>query len=331
MSRPLRVQFTGACYHIINRGAAKQKIFKTEHHYHLFLKLLDEIHKRFQIEIHAYCLMPNHYHLLLQTPLPNLSRAMRHLDGIYTQRYNRDQQKDGAIFRGRYKSILVDAQSYLLKLSRYIHLNPIKSKLVKKPEDYPWSSYKYYLCAKTKPDWLCTEQILNEFGKKMQKYKYNIFIQEGIDTEIASFYSKLKLLPILGNEVFKKSISEKYIKKRLLSSEIVEHKMLNPTIAVEEIIKAVSSYYNVKSSDLFFMKQGNFNKPRCVAIYLACELTGSYTKLQEIANNFPNTSYSRIAQTNYRMTKLLSNQNNIRLINETKDLKKILTNVKNKT
>ena len=124
MSRALRIEYEGAWYHIMNRGAGKQIIFHNETHYNLFLKLLSEIHNRYRIEVHAYCLMNNHYHLLIRTPLANLSRAMRHINGVYSQRYNGLQKTDGPLFRGRFKSIIIDSENYLLRLSRYIHLNP---------------------------------------------------------------------------------------------------------------------------------------------------------------------------------------------------------------
>ena len=141
MARPLRLEYPGAWYHVMNRGLARQPIFRTDAHRQHFLDLLLEIHNRYQVEIHAYCLMGNHYHLFIRTPLANLSRAMRHLNGIYTQRYNQGMHRDGPIFRGRYKSILVEADTYLLRLSRYIHLNPVAAKLVRKAETYPWSSF----------------------------------------------------------------------------------------------------------------------------------------------------------------------------------------------
>ena len=108
MARPLRIQFAGAWYHLMNRGAGRRSIFPDDLHRHCFLDLLGEIHARYGVEIHAWCFMGNHYHLLARTPLPNLARAMRHLDGVYTQRHNRMSKTDGALFRGRYKAIVVD-------------------------------------------------------------------------------------------------------------------------------------------------------------------------------------------------------------------------------
>ena len=126
MSRPLRLEFPGAWYHVMNRGLARQTVFHDSDCYGAFLDGLADANDRFNLKIHAYCLMGNHYHLLVHTPLGNLSRAMRHINGVYTQRYNRMLGRDGPLFRGRYKAILVDADRYLLSVSRYIHRNSIE-------------------------------------------------------------------------------------------------------------------------------------------------------------------------------------------------------------
>ena len=210
MSRPLRIEYEGAWYHVMNRGAGKKEIFHTPKDYELFLNLLNEIHNRYRIEIHAYCLMPNHYHLLVHTPLANLSRAIKYLNGLYTQRHNKLLKTDGPLFRGRFKSIIVDADNYLLVLSRYIHLNPVVAQIVGKAEQYEWSSYVAFLNPNLAPPWLTTNFTLNKFGADMQKHKYRAFVAEGIDREIDSFFRKIKRLPILGTEAFVKTISQKY-------------------------------------------------------------------------------------------------------------------------
>ncbi len=125
MPRPLRIEYPGAVYHLMNRGSARQKVFLGSADYREFLKTLSEAHDLWEIEVLAYCLMPNHYHLCLRTPRGNLSRVMRHIDGLYTQRFNRGHRRDGSLFRGRYKAILVDADEYLLAVVRYVHLNPV--------------------------------------------------------------------------------------------------------------------------------------------------------------------------------------------------------------
>ena len=133
-------------------------------HRRLFLELLREIQAMFSVETHAYCLMDNHYHLLVRTPKANLSRAMRHLNGLYTQRYNRIEKTDGPLYRGRYKAILIDADAYLLNVSRYIHRNPLEARIVKKADNYPWSSYAAFIGKVTAPPWLTREDTLAMVG-----------------------------------------------------------------------------------------------------------------------------------------------------------------------
>jgi len=128
MARPIRIEYENAYYHVMNRGRGHQAIFKNDHYYHAFIDTLSEASERFDLVVHGYCLMGNHYHLLLQTPHANLGRVMRHINGVYTQRYNRLKKTDGPLFRGRYKAILIEEDAYLLRLSRYIHRNPIETK-----------------------------------------------------------------------------------------------------------------------------------------------------------------------------------------------------------
>ena len=125
MSRPLRIEYEGAWYHVMNRGRRSDRIFDGQHDYQMFIELLKDAIELWDVRISAYCLMPNHYHLLIHTPKGNLSRSMRHINGVYTQRFNRTHGFDGQLFRGRYKSIIVDGDSYLLQLVRYIHRNPV--------------------------------------------------------------------------------------------------------------------------------------------------------------------------------------------------------------
>ena len=121
MPRAPRIQYENAFYHVMNRGRGRRWVFHGDKYYEAFLACLEESHDRFDARIHAYCLMGNHYHLLVETPLANLDRIMRHINGVYTQRYNRLKRTDGPLFRGRYKAVLVDEDAYLLEVSRYIH------------------------------------------------------------------------------------------------------------------------------------------------------------------------------------------------------------------
>ena len=163
MARPLRIQYPGAVYHVMNRGSSRQKVFLETRDYEVFINTIGELHNRWRVEVFAYCLMGNHYHVCLRTPEGNLARVMRHLDGLYTQRFNRLHRRDGALFRGRYKAILVDKDNYLAQVVRYIHLNPLGASLVREPQSYLWSSHRLYLRPKEIPKWLQIEEVMAEF------------------------------------------------------------------------------------------------------------------------------------------------------------------------
>src|SRR3989338_3504994 len=136
MPRPLRLEFPGACYHVFSRGNERKEIFRSSDDYELFLGLLKDCADRFDFLVHAWCLMPNHFHLLIETNDSNLSHAMKRLLGVYTMRFNNKYHRRGHLFQGRYKAIIVDKDNYFLQLSRYIHLNPVKARLAQAHEEY---------------------------------------------------------------------------------------------------------------------------------------------------------------------------------------------------
>src|SRR3989344_3580494 len=133
MTRPLRIEYPGACYHVLNRGNHRENIFLSDEDFNLFLEVIRDTRERYSIELLAFALMHNHYHLLIRTPKPNLQKAMRHVGSLYTRRFNKIHKTDGHLFRGRYKAILVEEEGYLQNLIRYIHLNPVKADLVHDP------------------------------------------------------------------------------------------------------------------------------------------------------------------------------------------------------
>jgi len=145
MARPLRIEYEGAYYHITARGNEKRKIYFTKSDYEKFKGYLAEAKKKYGIIIHSYVLMSNHYHLIIQTPEANLSKAMHYINGSYTTYTNIKRNRSGHLFQGRYKAILIDRDNYLLELSRYLHLNPVRAGMVNRPEEYPYSSYKTYI------------------------------------------------------------------------------------------------------------------------------------------------------------------------------------------
>jgi REP element-mobilizing transposase RayT len=202
MSRPLRLEFAGALYHVTSRGNERKAIFRDEQDFAIFMDVLASVCDRFNWVIHAFCLMHNHYHLLIETPDANLSKGMRQLNGVYTQKFNRKHNRVGHLFQGRYKSILVDKDNYLLELSRYIVLNPVRAKgMVDSPEEWLWSSYHETIGKRVSPDWLETDALLLMFAKnrKTAIKKYMEFVVQGRGVAV---WHNLKNQVFMGDEDF---------------------------------------------------------------------------------------------------------------------------------
>ena len=202
MARPLRIEFPGALYHITSRGNARQTIFFDEEDFTDFLTVLDQVAKRYHLLLHSYCLMPNHYHLLIETPEGNLARGMRQLNGTYTQHTNQRHQRVGHLFQGRYRSILIDKENYLLELSRYIALNPVRANLVEDPKDWPWSAYPQLIGFNPRIPCLSSDWILAQFApeRKAAIKAYQAFVLSGMDA--ASPLKRVKGQLFLGPEHF---------------------------------------------------------------------------------------------------------------------------------
>jgi putative transposase len=166
MARPLRVEFDGALYHVTSRGNAREDIFDGDGDRKAFLEILGKVVNRFNWLCHAYCLMDNHYHLVIETPEANLSKGMRQLNGIYTQVYNRRQRTVGHVFQGRYKAILIQKESHLLEVCRYVVLNPVRVKATKRVEQWKWSSYGVTAGFGKNPPWLTVDWVLSQFDKR---------------------------------------------------------------------------------------------------------------------------------------------------------------------
>lgn len=304
MSRPLRIEYPNAWYHVMNRGRRGGDVFADEEDYEIFLALLRESAGLFDLHVAAYCLMPNHYHLLIQTPLGNLSRAMRHINGVYTQRYNRRKEIDGQLFRGRYKSVLVQDDSHLLELLRYIHRNPVRAGICGQVADYAWSSHKGYLSRARKWDWLFKQFLLGMFATKKA---YNRFVLGEDSLEITKFYSKKNLPSIFGSADFSNWVKEKYyeLKKH---SEVPQSRQLAPTIP--EIKAAVCRKFGVEEEVLAQTQRGQVNEPRNLAILLCRKLSG--LKLTEICMEFGLGSYSSVSSVVIRTESLLEQSKQLR-------------------
>jgi REP element-mobilizing transposase RayT len=286
MARPLRIQYPGAVYHVMNRGSSRQKVFLENRDYEAFLHTLAEVHDRWQVEVFAYCLMGNHYHVCLRTPEGNLSRVMRHLDGLYTQRFNRLHRRDGALFRGRYKAIMVDKDSYLTQVVRYIHLNPIEAGLAGEPQAYPWSSHRWYLRPKGIPKWLRIEEVMADFDNIA---RFHEFVLEGNEQALENFYKTERKSPVLGGEEFCERVREESIRT---DREHPRYEKAAVRPSVERVLRVLAKTYGIRRDDLLKGRRGKDNEPRRVGMYLVKELCD--LKLQEIAEQFGTGSYGTV-------------------------------------
>lgn len=207
MSRPLRIEYPGAVYHVTSRGNVRSIIYRDNEDRKRFLNVLVSVVERYNWLCYAYCLMDNHYHLVLETPDGNLSAGMRHLNGVYTQQHNRRHQKAGHVFEGRYKAILVDRDSYLLEVCRYVVLNPVRAGMVKAPDEWAWSSYRETsgVTADATPHFLFTEGVLALFseGRHEARIQYRLFVNNG--TAAPSPWNRLNGDILLGNDAFVES------------------------------------------------------------------------------------------------------------------------------
>lgn len=236
MSRPLRVEYPGAVYHITSRGNERKNIFRNDGDRNLFLNVLRQINSRFHWLCHGYALMGNHYHLLIETPEPNLSRGMRQLNGVYTQEINRIHQRSGHLFQGRFKAIVIDKDEYLLEVNRYIVLNPVRAGIEKMPEEWVWSSYRAQAGLMKAPDFLTVDWIRSQFGKdeKQAKKAYANFVLQGIDAEYP--YEALTGQIILGDKRFISNIP-KQVNKGSLKKEIPRRQRYAAGTELDEIFQ----------------------------------------------------------------------------------------------
>lgn len=292
MSRPLRIQYPNAWYHVMNRGRRKEAIFLDDTDFRSFIELLMESTSMWNVNISAFCLMPNHYHFLIQTPEGNLSRVMRHINGVYTQMFNRRHGYDGQLFKGRYKSILVDKENYLLTLVRYIHRNPLRAGIVQRIGDYCWSSHHAYLAESKGWKWVHTEPVfsllLHNKDKKFSEYAD--FVDRKDSIEIIDFYSKKNIPSLLGAIEFTDWVKE-HFSKRLFEIEIPETKRLAPDI--DSIKQMICKAYNLDMTEIMGIHRGRVNEARNIAVFLARRLRRD--TLREIGEAFNISNYSSVS------------------------------------
>lgn len=217
MARPLRLELAGGLYHVTSRGDRRENIYENDEDREKWLDNLGNTCRRFNWRCHAYCLMDNHYHIVIETAEANLSKGMRQLNGVYTQYYNRQHGRVGHVFQGRYKGILVERDEYLLELARYVVLNPIRASMVKNIKDWKWSSYNAMIGEEVAQSWLEAGWVLGQFSKQRKRAieKYVDFVREGVG--LPPIWGNLQNQIFLGSEKFINNIQKQIIEKDTLS------------------------------------------------------------------------------------------------------------------
>lgn len=226
MARPLRIEYDGALYHVTSRGNERKPIFRDDADRELFFNTLSQVTQRFHWLCHAYCLMNNHYHLLVETPDGNLSKGMRQLNGVYTQVFNHRHRRVGHLFQGRFNAILVQKDSHFLEVCRYVVLNPVRAKSSSHPGEWKWSSYRATLGQATVPDWLTIDEILSHFGarRSLAQEKYREYVAQAIGAP--TIWEDLKAQSILGTEGFAEALTDHVTGKNTVGEIPKEQRLL---------------------------------------------------------------------------------------------------------
>ena len=267
MARPYRLQSEDCFYHITSRGDDRKKIFISEGDFIKFLEYVSLAKAKFKFYLYVYCLMPNHYHLLLETSQPNISRIMHYINGSYTTYFNIRHKRCGHVFQGRFKSIVVDKDSYFLELSRYIHLNPLKAQMIDSSEKYPWSSYSGYLGKRD--DLLDRDKIQQYLDMGTSRYKQ--FVEEGIKHSADPFKNVYAGF-LLGSGTFIKD-KLKSLGAHVEGDEIAYKQNINHQISKEDIIKALTDKYHTTIEQIRVSRRRPM-KEKMLAVYLLNANTG---------------------------------------------------------
>ena len=268
MARPLRIAFPGALYHVISRGNERRAIVRDDADRRKRLDWLRRTVEMYGWRLHAFVLMNNHDHLFVETPEANLSAGMQHYNGSYTGYFNRRHRRAGHLFQGRFKGHLIEQEGYFLEVSRYIHLNPVRARVVGRPEQWPWGSCPGYVREARKLDWISYGRVLGEFGTAASgaRRRYGRFLRAGLDDPPASPFDNAVGGLLLGSSAFVERV------RRLLGEkpedlDVPELGRLRPRPALEAIIVAVAGHFEIDPADWVPGRRSN-DAARAVAAYL---------------------------------------------------------------
>ncbi len=301
MARPLRVEYEGAVYHVTARGNERGQIFFSKRDYEKFKEYMAAAKEKYGLILHAYVLMTNHYHLLIETPEKNLSKIMHYINSSYTTYTNVKRKRRGHLFQGRYKAILVDKDNYLLELSRYLHLNPVRADMAQKPEEYPHSSYRSYVAGQI-DSIVSRDTILQMITAKRKEApeRYRNFVENALGEEIASPLKKVYGGMILGDQGFIRDVLARLELERVEIPQVSYGKALRSTMGMEEIISACCEHFGVAREEIMRNKRSETRK---TCIYLMKKHTCATNR--EIAELFGTLSYSAVAKISQNISKQL--------------------------
>lgn len=301
MARQLRIEFPGAFYHVTARGNERKSVFKSVKDREEFLSYLESASNRYGAVIHAYCLMDNHYHILIETPHGNLSKIMQHINSSYTTYFNIRHDRYGHLFQGRYKSILVEVDEYAKELSRYIHLNPVRARMVKTPEEYQWSSCIYYTDKKEAPAWLYRDFILGYFGERpsASQKNYKEFVHSLAKEDYSSPFTNVIYSIILGSPKYAQEIKDTFLKEKSRDRELP---VLKELVDIDR--PDIDTISNIVDSVI----QTEDRLAKQIKLYFCHRYSG--LKLREIGKYF-GVSESGVSQASSRLSDKLKRNNEL--------------------
>lgn len=296
-----RISFAGAWYHVMNRGISRQNIYYRKKDKLHFLNLIGEMSLKYKVEVHAFCLMDNHFHLMVRTPEPNISQAVHFLESAYVNRLNSVLDREGPLFKGRFHAILVDDDNYLTHLSRYIHLNPSKAAMVSKAQYYRWSSYQAYLGLCTANKWLYTETVMAYFDN--DRAEYQDFVETAQNVELDNFYSKKHIPLMLGTEQFRKKV-KRIVDQLPINQQDPAWPFLKDRYTCDQVCQSVMKVLGVSKAVIFAVNHRVPNVAKLIFMMICREKTG--LRNREIADYLNIKSASSVPSAVARMKVLLS-------------------------
>lgn len=308
MARPLRIEIRGALYHISSRGNDNSPVYRDEEDYQKFLEILSEIPQRYGTFLHVYILMENHYHILIETPEGNIKGAIHYLNASYAGYFNKRYRRSGHLFQGRYKGAIIQKEVYLLPVSRHLHLNPVRAEVVRRPEDYRWSSYSEYIGKRKPQGWMTYDSILAQYFQPEETARnlYKLYVEEGIGKRENPFAGMKG--GILGKDEFIDEIKRRAKLKK--HREIPDSKIFARSLKFEDVLTAVAKRFGIDKSMIKEVGRRG-NQARKVSFYILRQFTDISN--ERIAKYF-GIGYTAVSQAKSRIKKEMKKNRRLKKI-----------------